>query len=128
MGDDIDASVVRMKALQGAVRVAFVGFFASHIPATLLIDLQAIAPSSLVPETLANFLQWYATTLNDPLMSQPKDVPWFQSLIFLEMCFQLPFFFWAVRTMSSTSFIGKCAESISPYKISTVYHFGQIHT
>lgn len=88
-----------MQALQGLPRLAFLGFFSSHIAATLLIDVQAIAPAAWVPSPLARVLDWYASGLQDPLMSNP--VPWFQSLICLEMVFQLPFFVWAVSELSS---------------------------
>uniref|UniRef100_A0A7S3L3V0 EXPERA domain-containing protein n=1 Tax=Amphora coffeiformis TaxID=265554 RepID=A0A7S3L3V0_9STRA len=90
-----------MKAIEGIPRIAFLGFFSSHIVATLMIDVQAIAPSALIPTPLADLLTWYASTLNDPLMSRPKELPWFQSLICLEMMFQLPFFFWIVSELSS---------------------------
>ena len=85
-----------MKALKGTTRLAFLGFFASHIAATLFIDVQAIAPAAIIPTPLANLLHWYATSLNDPLMSNP--LPWFQSLVCLELVFQVPFFLWAVTS------------------------------
>ena len=92
-----------MKAIQGFARIIFLGFFASHILATLCIDVQAIAPTALVPSPLANLLHWYASSLNDPLMSQPQELPWFQSLVCMEMLFQLPFFFWAVSELSNNT-------------------------
>ena len=94
-------SLPTMKAIEGIPRIAFLGFFSSHIVATLIIDVQAIAPSAWIPKPLADLLTWYASTLNDPLMSRPKELPWFQSLICLEMMFQLPFFFWIVSELSS---------------------------
>ena len=90
-----------MKAIEGIPRMAFLGFFSSHILATMTIDVQAIAPSDWIPQPLADLLSWYASTLNDPLMSRPKELPWFQSLVCLEMIFQLPFFFWIVSELSS---------------------------
>lgn len=92
-----------MKAIQGTPRIALLGFFSSHILATLLIDVQGILPSALIPKPLADLLDFYVTTFQDPLMSNVKNLPWFQSLISLEMIFQLPFFFWAVAELSSTS-------------------------
>ena len=92
-----------MNAIKGIPRIIFVGFFASHILATLCIDVQAIAPTALVPQALANLLQWYAACLNDPLMSHPQELPWFQSLVCMEMIFQLPFFFWAVSELSNVN-------------------------
>ena len=92
-----------MKALDGIHRLAFLGFFASHIAATLIIDIQGIAPATWVPTPLADLLAWYIDTLHDPLMSNAHALPWFQSLIGLELLFQLPFFVWAVHELSSTS-------------------------
>lgn len=90
-----------MKALQGITRLVFLIFFASHILATLLIDVQAIVPQAWVPTSLRDLLLWYASSLGDPLMSAPEKLPWFQSLVCLELMFQLPFFVWAVFELSS---------------------------
>lgn len=100
-----------MNAIKGIPRIIFVAFFASHILATLCIDVQAIVPTALVPQALANLLHWYAAGLNDPLMSQPQDLPWFQSLVCMEMIFQLPFFFWAVSELSNVNRKGTCAHA-----------------
>ena len=48
--------------LQGKTRIAFLVFFASHIPITLLIDGQAFFNRSFYPETLQNVVDWYAYT------------------------------------------------------------------
>ena len=90
-----------MKALEGITRTIFLGFFGSHILATLCVDVQAIAPAAWVPQPLTDLLVWYASSLKDPLMSKPAELPWFQSLICLELIFQLPFFFWAVVELTS---------------------------
>ena len=92
-----------MKALQGATRTALLGFFGSHIIFTLIIDAQALLPPSFFPAFLQDFLAWYAATLKDPLMSNPRELLWFQSLIACEMAFQLPFFFAAVFMIGSSS-------------------------
>ena len=84
-----------MKALSGIANTAFLGFFSSHIVATIFIDAQAILPDAWIPQALQDFLDWYATTLKDPLMGNAKQLIWFQSLVCLEFLFQLPFFFWA---------------------------------
>ena len=88
-----------MKALQGITKQAFMGFFASHIVFTLIIDGQAIFPPSFYPVMLRDLLQFYISNFNDPLM---KHLPlWFQSLIVLEFCIQLPFFFVSCWYLSS---------------------------
>mmetsp|Transcript_1812 Transcript_1812/g.2535 ORF Transcript_1812/g.2535 Transcript_1812/m.2535 type:complete len:187 (+) Transcript_1812:153-713(+) len=84
-----------MKVFTGGVRIAFLIFFASHIPITLTIDGQAFIPEVLYPELLKNFVDWYAITFNDPLMSRPFDT-WFSAMVSCEVFFQLPFFAIAV--------------------------------
>jgi EXPERA (EXPanded EBP superfamily) len=91
-----------MRALKGATRTAFLGFFSSHIFFTLIIDLQALLPPAVFPKAMQDFLVWYATTLKDPIMSDPQSLLWFQSLIFCEMFFQLPFFFVACYFLRSS--------------------------
>ena len=90
-----------MKALQGGTRVAFLVFFASHIVFTLCVDLQAIA-KPWYPRVLQDLVTVYAGTLSDPHMSEPFEL-WFQSIVFLEMICQLPFFFVAVHMFSNAT-------------------------
>jgi hypothetical protein len=95
-----------MRAFTGATRICFLAFFASHIVASLIIDAQAILPASFIPSVLQDLLSWYAKALNDPLMSRPQDLLWFQSLIACELVFQVPFFFVAcyyLTTMRNTT-------------------------
>ncbi|KAF8817441.1 hypothetical protein BYT27DRAFT_7227145 [Phlegmacium glaucopus] len=76
-------------------------FFASHIPATLIIDLQALykAPSYLrVP------IEFYIGMSRDPLIGvvsgafgDSSHLTWFKSFLFLELFFQLPVFFLGLR-------------------------------
>ncbi|XP_075627901.1 sigma intracellular receptor 2 [Balearica regulorum gibbericeps] len=68
----------------------FALYFLSHIPVTLLIDLQALLPAGLHPQGLTELLQWYVTTFRDPLMLQPPE--WFKAFIYCEAFLQLPFF------------------------------------
>uniref|UniRef100_A0A8C7EE20 Transmembrane protein 97 n=1 Tax=Nothoprocta perdicaria TaxID=30464 RepID=A0A8C7EE20_NOTPE len=68
----------------------FALYFLSHIPITLMIDLQPLLPAAgLYPESV-KLLQWYAVTFRDPMMMQPPE--WFKSFIFCEAFLQLPFF------------------------------------
>jgi EXPERA (EXPanded EBP superfamily) len=90
-----------MQALTGTARVVFLCFFASHIFATVMIDGQAVLPSHLFPLALQDLLTWYSSTMKDPLMSNPQEILWFQSLVCCELLFQLPFFFWACYMLSS---------------------------
>ncbi|XP_029468409.1 sigma intracellular receptor 2 isoform X2 [Rhinatrema bivittatum] len=65
-------------------------YFFSHIPITLLIDLQILLPANLYPQGLIDLLKWYTLTFKDPLMMQPP--PWFLTFVYCEALLQLPFF------------------------------------
>ncbi|XP_061868462.1 sigma intracellular receptor 2 [Colius striatus] len=68
----------------------FALYFLSHIPITLLIDLQPLLPAGLQPPALTELLQWYAASFRDPLMLQPPE--WFKTFVYCEAFLQLPFF------------------------------------
>lgn len=89
-----------MKTLTGNTRVAFLLFFLSHIPATLLIDSQALFPH-LYPKILKDVLKWYTDIFNDDLMRGPHDT-WFKAIVGGELLMQLPFFFFAVYALLNT--------------------------
>jgi EXPERA (EXPanded EBP superfamily) len=84
-----------MRALQGGTRIAFLAFFTSHIVFTLCVDLQALF-QPFYPTPLQDLVANYASFVADPLMSPPFEL-WFQSIVFVEMIFQLPYFFIAVK-------------------------------
>lgn len=68
-------------------------YFATHIPATLIIDAQAALPSLGVahPAWARAFLDWYCTKYADPCMcTRPA---WFTAIVWVEVLIQLPFFF-----------------------------------
>ena len=88
-----------MSTLSGATRTAFLVFFASHIPITLLVDGQAFLPRSLYPTAIQDVLNWYTTTFADNLMQPPVYDVWFSSVVACEILFQLPFFAYAVYTL-----------------------------
>ncbi|KAI9280689.1 transmembrane protein 6/97 [Sporodiniella umbellata] len=73
-------------------------YFASHIPITLLFDLQAIYPIDWVPQSLIDINNRYISILDDPLMNPAKNSQmfWFKSFVFCEAILQLPFFFVAI--------------------------------
>lgn len=87
-----------MRHLTGATRYAFLLFFASHIPITLLVDGQAFLTRSLYPQPVLDVREWYATTFKDGLMTEPF-APWFRTLVACELLIQLPFFVWAVYVL-----------------------------
>jgi EXPERA (EXPanded EBP superfamily) len=86
-----------MKVLSGTTKTAFLFYFASHVPITILIDGQG-AFSTLYPQLLRDLVQWYCTVFGDVLMRYPSPI-WFQSVILAEVFFQLPFFFVALGVL-----------------------------
>ncbi|CAK6970341.1 sigma intracellular receptor 2 [Scomber scombrus] len=72
------------------LEIIFFFYFASHIPITLFIDLQALLPGHVYPQPLKDLLKWYAAEFKDPMMLAPPE--WFKSFIFCEALLQTPFF------------------------------------
>ncbi|XP_029028140.1 sigma intracellular receptor 2 [Betta splendens] len=72
------------------LELIFFLYFASHIPITLFIDLQALLPGHVYPEPLQALLRWYAEEFKDPMVLDPPH--WFKSFIFCEALLQMPFF------------------------------------
>ncbi|KAM5182403.1 sigma intracellular receptor 2 [Mantella aurantiaca] len=79
-----------MASLVRLLEWIFFFYFFSHIPITLLIDLQAVLPSSWYPHQLLDVMKWYTVTFKDHLMMNPP--PWFMSFVYCEAILQLPFF------------------------------------
>ncbi|KAL7400877.1 hypothetical protein ABVT39_019191 [Epinephelus coioides] len=72
------------------LEIIFFFYFASHIPITVFIDLQALLPGYVYPQPLRDLLRWYAEEFKDPMVLYPPE--WFSSFIFCEAVFQTPFF------------------------------------
>lgn len=100
------------------LEIIFFLYFASHIPITLLIDLQALLPERVYPQAVSLYwsvaccclmksrllqvvkssfalqlkavLRWYAAEFRDPMVLDPPV--WMKSFIFCEALVQLPFF------------------------------------
>lgn len=70
----------------------FLVYFITHIPISLLFDLQAILGSHY-PESLQGLNTFYCNAYNDPLIC--GNPIWFKSMIWLELILQIPFFFYA---------------------------------
>jgi hypothetical protein len=87
-----------MKVIEGSTRMAFLGYFLSHIPITLVVDSQGLF-GSYYPTVLTDVVKWYCGMFGDILMKNASstDYAWFSSLICCEILFQLPFFFVAIK-------------------------------
>ncbi|KAM8977799.1 sigma intracellular receptor 2 [Pelodytes ibericus] len=79
-----------MASLTRLLEWIFFFYFFSHIPITLLVDLQAILPSNLYPQELRDLMKWYVVTFKDHLMMNPPA--WFLSFVYCEGILQLAFF------------------------------------
>ncbi|TNY18090.1 transmembrane protein 6/97 [Rhodotorula diobovata] len=73
-------------------------FLAVHIPATLLVDIQALFFAEHISPTWLRQIFVFAAK-EDPLLTNATSplFAWFQSFILLEVIFQLPVFFLGVR-------------------------------
>lgn len=87
-----------MSSLTGATRLAFLVFFASHIPITLLMNGQTVLPEAMFPDALRGMLPFYAEQFNDTLMMAPFAT-WFKSFVVCEVLLQVPFFIYAVKSL-----------------------------
>ena len=93
--------------MHNIIRLIYLGYFFTHIPITILLDLQGVLPSSIYDALgVSNFFIWYHTTFDDHLMGAPPI--WLKSFLFSEMVFQLPFFFVAVDALRKK----KCSDLV----------------
>lgn len=92
-----------MKILEGATRMAFLGYFLSHVPITLFVDAQGLF-GPYYPKVLKDVVAWYCNVFGDVLMKNAPsvDYAWFSSLICFEILFQMPFFFVAIQKLLET--------------------------
>ncbi|KAF7645814.1 hypothetical protein LDENG_00197840 [Lucifuga dentata] len=72
------------------LEIIFFFYFASHIPITIFIDLQALLPGYVYPQVLKDLVEWYAKEFKDPMVVNPPV--WLRSFIWCEALLQLPFF------------------------------------
>ena len=86
--------------MNSILRIVFLGYFISHIPITLCIDLQGLFGSHY-PKPLQDLFAWYIASFNDVVMLEMK--PWIKSFIYCEMLFQLPFFFYVTHGLINKS-------------------------
>ncbi|KAJ1724976.1 Transmembrane protein 97 [Coemansia erecta] len=76
----------------------YFGYFVSHIPITLLVDVVPLFSSERIPAFMLGLNRFLTEQLSDPFMvigTTRSDMTWFRSLLACELVFQLPFFFYA---------------------------------
>ncbi|XP_798044.2 sigma intracellular receptor 2 [Strongylocentrotus purpuratus] len=73
------------------LELVFFVYFVVHIPVSILFDSQGIFPREWYPDFLVTPKLQYTTQFKDVLFGDPPI--WFQSFIYAETFFQLPFFF-----------------------------------
>ncbi|CAE6412601.1 hypothetical protein ACGC1H_005463 [Rhizoctonia solani] len=85
-------------------------FFVIHIPATLLMDLQAIIPPGTLPSFFQIIPEFYLSISGDPLIAgamglhgAPTQFTWFRTFIMMEGLFQLPVFFLGLYALKKDS-------------------------
>ncbi|KAJ2803040.1 Transmembrane protein 97 [Coemansia guatemalensis] len=86
-------------ALRRGLDKLYLWYFVSHIPITLLIDVQPLMPPSMIPQALLGLNRLLTDTLGDPFMIVGPGHPelvWFRSMLACELVLQLPFFLYAV--------------------------------
>ncbi|KAI0628047.1 transmembrane protein 6/97 [Trametes polyzona] len=81
-------------------------FFAIHLPATFLIDLQALYPTQWVPGFISSLPKFYVEMSSDPLIGsamgyfgrdQQEAYTWFRTFLLVEAFFQVPVFVTGLR-------------------------------
>ena len=103
---------VTMKEISGSTRKAFLVYFLSHVPITLLIDSQGLL-GPYYPKFLTDVVAWYCGLFGDILMKNAPstEYAWFSSLICCEILFQLPFFFVAIKFIMAGGCYSSANES-----------------
>jgi EXPERA (EXPanded EBP superfamily) len=113
-----------MEIICGRLRMAFLIFFISHIPITVMIDGQGLL-SKLYPQILVNVVRWYSRHFGDVLMGQAPsaETVWFSSVICCELLFQLPFFFvatWILWTYPSRPEMISLSNTVPSHQASRI--------
>mmetsp|Transcript_29129 Transcript_29129/g.29484 ORF Transcript_29129/g.29484 Transcript_29129/m.29484 type:complete len:157 (-) Transcript_29129:28-498(-) len=78
--------------MNSILKFMFIAFFVSHIPITLILDMQVVF-GRFYPRALQDLNRWYYTTHKDFLIENPPL--WLWCMVAMEVVFQLPYFFLA---------------------------------
>ena len=84
------------------VRKVCLVYFVSHIPATLLVDAQALIPKRFVPSIAQSILHFHCEQNKDFLMRNPPL--WLKSFIACELLVQLPLFFYLAKGLKEKNY------------------------
>ncbi|KAJ2912635.1 hypothetical protein MD484_g7782, partial [Candolleomyces efflorescens] len=88
--------------------LVYVAFFLVHIPATIILDLQAIYPAWLIPAPVKFLGDLYMTMTNDPVVGSvggyfgpdvQQQFLWLKCFMWTEALFQLPTFFYGAYNL-----------------------------
>ena len=85
--------IYRFLIMNSLLKVVLLFYFISHIPITLMVDLQVLF-HPYYPKVLQEVFLWYKDTYKDYVLQDEQL--WLQSFIYAELFVQLPFFFVAV--------------------------------
>ncbi|GAB7355891.1 hypothetical protein MBLNU459_g6539t2 [Dothideomycetes sp. NU459] len=77
--------------------LAYLVFFALHIPVMFLVDLTPLYPTALKPQFLSDLRGWYISTYRDQFFSSPPA--WFNTYIYMELLYHVPLSAWAVGAL-----------------------------
>ena len=89
----------KFTVMKGGTKWAFLIFFGTHIPITMLIDSQAAY--SYHPQFAIDLVNWYSGFFKDPLMARPYHDKWFSAVVWGEVLLQVPFFCLALHQIQT---------------------------
>ena len=101
-----------MRVFEGSTRMAFLGYFLSHVFFTIFFDSQGVF-GPYFPKVLTDVVAWYCSITGDFLMRDTPsiDYAWFSSLLCCEILFQFPFFFVAIKCILAEGKDNSSSES-----------------
>ncbi|KAJ5466664.1 hypothetical protein N7539_009393 [Penicillium diatomitis] len=75
--------------------LAYLFFFASHIPIIFLVDTVPLQPAWFRSNLSATIREYYIATYRDKFFEEPAPV-WFNAFIWMELLYHVPASVWAV--------------------------------
>ncbi|KAJ2932627.1 hypothetical protein H1R20_g4477, partial [Candolleomyces eurysporus] len=99
--------ILRNMGSRGRDRL-YIGFFLIQIPATIILDLQAVFPHWLVPAQAKYLGDLYMSMTNDPIVGSvagyfgegvQREFVWLWWFMWIEVLFRLPTYFYAAYNL-----------------------------